>query len=125
EDCVDSELALGRHTELVGELAGLVAAEPLRERLRGQQMLALYRSGRHAEALQSFRDFQLLLGAEHGIGPGQGLQQLERLFPQEGPGLGLPPPPAPPASGTAAEGPAWAAPSPAVRGRFRPWLVVA
>ena len=125
EDCVDSELALGRHTELVGELAGLVAAEPLRERLRGQQMMALYRSGRHAEALQSFRDFQLLLGAEHGIGPGQALQQLERLILQQDPKLDWHPPPAPPASATEAEGPARTAPPPAVRGRFRPWLVVA
>src|SRR4029453_6874505 len=122
EDCIDSELALGRHTELVGELAGLVAAEPLRERLRGQQMMALYRSGRHAEA---FRAFQLLLGAEHGIGPGQALQQLERLILQQDPELDWHPPPAHPASATAAEGPAQPAPHPAVRGRFPPWLVVA
>ena len=56
EDRIEADLQLGRHAELVGELRGLVRAEPLRERLRAQLMLALYRSGRQAEALQAYQD---------------------------------------------------------------------
>ena len=55
EERTDADLALGRHAELIGELESLVAAYPLRERLRGQLMLALYRSGRQVEALDAFR----------------------------------------------------------------------
>ena len=53
EECIDAELALGLHAELVAELDALVRRHPLRERLRGQLMLALYRCGRHAEALEA------------------------------------------------------------------------
>ena len=56
EDLADAELALGRHSEVVGDLERLVAEAPLRERLRGQLMLALYRSGRQAEALEVYRE---------------------------------------------------------------------
>jgi DNA-binding SARP family transcriptional activator len=52
----EAELALGRHAELIGELKALVAANPLRERLRGQLMLALYRAGRQGEALRVFQE---------------------------------------------------------------------
>ena len=56
EDRVDADLALGRHAAVAGELEALVADQPLRERLRGQLMLALYRSGRQAEALETYRE---------------------------------------------------------------------
>ncbi|MFD2765568.1 AfsR/SARP family transcriptional regulator [Micromonospora eburnea] len=73
-----AELALesGRHRELVGELVELVAEFPVRERLRHQLMLALYRSGRQAEALVAYREFADLLREEHGIEPGEVLQDL-------------------------------------------------
>ena len=55
EDRIEAELALGRHADLVGELRALVGSNPLRERLRGQLILALYRSGRQADALAEYR----------------------------------------------------------------------
>ena len=58
EERVEADLALGEHAPVAGELEALVAEHPLRERLRGQQMLALYRLGRHAEALATYRDFR-------------------------------------------------------------------
>jgi DNA-binding SARP family transcriptional activator/pimeloyl-ACP methyl ester carboxylesterase/tetratricopeptide (TPR) repeat protein len=77
EDRVDAELALGRHHELVPELEPLVAEHVFRERLRGQLMLALYRCGRQADALQVFRSGRGALVEELGIDPGPALQQLE------------------------------------------------
>jgi len=77
EDRIEADLALGRHDELVGELEGLVAAEPLRERVRGQLMLALYRSGRQADALDSYREARHALVDELGIEPGPALRELE------------------------------------------------
>src|SRR5206468_2280847 len=61
EDLVDAELELGRADDLVVELEGLVAEHPFRERLRGQLMLALYRAGRQAEALDAYRDARTAL----------------------------------------------------------------
>ncbi len=87
EDRVDALLRLGRHGELVGQLDSLVAAHPLRERLRGQWMLALYRSGRQAEALQAYRDGRRLLGSELGLEPGPELQRLERAILAQDPAL--------------------------------------
>ncbi|MFL6035175.1 MAG: BTAD domain-containing putative transcriptional regulator [Gaiellaceae bacterium] len=77
EERLDADLARGRHTELVGELEALVDAHPHRERLRGQLMLALYRSGRQAEALAAYRDARLALH-ELGIEPSEQLRRLER-----------------------------------------------
>ena len=95
EDRVDALLRLGRHGELVGQLDSLVAAHPLRERLRGQWMLALYRSGRQAEALQAYRDGRRLLGSELGLEPGPELQRLERAILAQDPALEAPAPVAP------------------------------
>ena len=72
EDRVEADLALGRARELVGELRDLVARHPLRERLRGQLMLALYRSGRQAEALEAYQEFRRTLSEELGLEPGSG-----------------------------------------------------
>lgn len=89
EDCLELELELGRHHQLAGELAGLVRAFPLRERLRGQQMLALYRCGRAAEALEVYRDTRHTLVDELGIEPGDRLRQLERAILTADPALDL------------------------------------
>ncbi|SDM14599.1 AfsR/SARP family transcriptional regulator [Nonomuraea jiangxiensis] len=77
ETCFDIELGLGRHHELIGELTDLVERSPLRERLRGQLMLALHRSGRQAEALEVYRVGREHLVAELGLEPGEELRQLE------------------------------------------------
>lgn len=74
----EAELALGRHAQLVGELKALVAAHPLRERLRGQLMLALYRSGRQGEALRAFQEGRGVLVEELGVDPGPELQELHQ-----------------------------------------------
>ncbi len=74
---IDADLALGRHSELVGELEGLVVAHPWRERVTGQLMLALYRSGRQADALAAYRSTRGRMVDELGIEPGQQLRALE------------------------------------------------
>ncbi|WP_251049588.1 BTAD domain-containing putative transcriptional regulator [Streptomyces sp. ISL-86] len=74
---IDLELDLGRHHQLVGEIQLLVRVHPLRERLRGQLMLALYRSGRQAEALESYRVGRELMIEELGLEPGGELRRLE------------------------------------------------
>ena len=76
----EAMLQLGRHGAVVAELETRVAEHPLRERLRGQLMLALYRSGRQAEALQVYRDGRRLLADELGLEPGVELQRLERAI---------------------------------------------
>lgn len=80
EQRIDADLALGSHAELVGELEQLVAEHPLQERLRGQLMLALYRSGRQAEALDVYRATRDRLVEELGIEPTPALHQLERAI---------------------------------------------
>ena len=84
---LETELALGRSAELVAELEALVAEYPLRERLRGQLMLALYRSGRQADALAAYRSARETLVAELGIEPGSALRQLERAILDQAPEL--------------------------------------
>jgi YVTN family beta-propeller protein len=79
-DRIDCDLALGLHEQVLGELASLVAAHPLRERLHGQLMLTLYRSGRQAEALDAYRCAREKLVGELGIEPSPALQRLERAI---------------------------------------------
>ena len=99
EDRIDADLALGRHTDLVPELEGLIAREPLRERLRAQHMLALYRSGRQADALAAYRAADRALRGELGIQPSAELRELERRILAQDPelvsGIGPPAPRAP------------------------------
>ena len=77
---IDADLALGRHADLVAELEGLVGQHPLRERLRGQRMLALYRCGRQAEALEAFHQGRRLLVEEIGVEPGPSLRGLHEAI---------------------------------------------
>jgi DNA-binding SARP family transcriptional activator len=77
---IDAELALGFHAELVSELEELVAVHPLRERLRGQLMLALYRDGRQVEAVDVYKRTREQLVAELGIEPGPALQKLQQAI---------------------------------------------
>jgi DNA-binding SARP family transcriptional activator/tetratricopeptide (TPR) repeat protein len=96
EERFEAGLALGRHVELVGELDALVAAQPLRERPRRQLMLALYRCGRAAEALQVYQSTRRAFVEELGIEPSAALQQLERAILNQDPSLDAPAKPAPP-----------------------------
>jgi DNA-binding SARP family transcriptional activator/ABC-type branched-subunit amino acid transport system substrate-binding protein len=77
---IDADLACGRHAELVGELTSLVRAHPLRERLRVQLMLALYRSGRQSDALEAYSDARQTLVADLGLEPGPELQALQQAI---------------------------------------------
>jgi predicted ATPase/DNA-binding SARP family transcriptional activator len=77
EDRFEADLACGRHSELVAELEAAVAAEPLRERLRRQLMIALYRSGRQADGLRQFQEARRVLGEELGLEPSPELRRLE------------------------------------------------
>ncbi|HEX6699176.1 MAG TPA: BTAD domain-containing putative transcriptional regulator [Gaiellaceae bacterium] len=93
EDLVVVELGLGRHAELVPELETLIVEHPYRESLRGHLMLALYRSGRQADALNAFRDAREILVEELGIDPSRELQRLEQAILQHDPALDLVPRP--------------------------------
>jgi DNA-binding SARP family transcriptional activator len=90
EDRIKLELDLGRHHELIGELTELTGEYPLRERLRGQLMLALYRCGRTPEALQVYRQARRVMIDELGIEPGERLQRLEHAILTADPGLDPP-----------------------------------
>jgi DNA-binding SARP family transcriptional activator len=87
EDRIDADLGLGRHAQLVAELETLVAEHPLRERLRGQLMLALYRCGRQADALEEYRRTRETLVDELGIEPSEELQELQRAILRHDPEL--------------------------------------
>lgn len=89
EQRIAAELALGSHSQLIGELEELVAEHPLRERFRGQLMLALYRSGRQAEALSVYRETREELVEEFGIEPTPALRELERAILTQDPSLDL------------------------------------
>jgi DNA-binding SARP family transcriptional activator/tetratricopeptide (TPR) repeat protein len=105
---VDADLSLGRHAALVGEVEGLVAAYPLHERFREQLMLALYRSGRQAEALAAYQDAHRVLAEELGLVPGPGLRSMEAAILHQDPAVDYVPP-----------GPETA---PAARGRRLPFV---
>src|SRR4051794_10548609 len=93
EQAIDADLAEGRDSELVAELEALVAEHHLSERLRGQLMLALYRSGRQAEALDQYRDARGVLVEEAGIEPGPDLQRLHAAMLSQDASLDAPPRP--------------------------------
>jgi DNA-binding SARP family transcriptional activator len=90
EDRIDADLALGAHGQLVGELEALVARHPLRERLRAQLMLALYRARRQADALAAYREARRALVDELGIEPGRQLHELEQSILRQDTALDLP-----------------------------------
>ena len=90
EQRVDADLALGRHAQVVGELEALVREHPLRERIRGQLMLALYRCGRQAEALETYRDGRRQMSDELGLEPGPELRELEAKILAHSPELAAP-----------------------------------
>ncbi|MDP1807556.1 MAG: BTAD domain-containing putative transcriptional regulator, partial [Acidimicrobiales bacterium] len=100
EDRIEADLALGAHTSVVGELEALVQEHPLRERLVGLLMVALYRSGRQAEALRAYAAARTFLGEEMGIDPGPDLRRLESCILAQEPKLDWTPPAAeaPPAA---------------------------
>ena len=90
EERIEAELAVGRHAALCAELDVLVEEHPLRERLRGQLMLALYRSDRQADALEVYRAGRSLLVDELGLEPGPRLRELERAILEQDAALELP-----------------------------------
>jgi DNA-binding SARP family transcriptional activator/ABC-type oligopeptide transport system substrate-binding subunit len=90
---VDCDLRLGRHADLVGELEALVGEHPLRESLRCQLMLALYRSGRQADALEVYIDARRALRDQLGLEPGPELRRLEQSILRQDDGLLRDPPP--------------------------------
>ncbi len=89
EDRIDADLALGRHGQVVAELEQLVAEQPLRERLRGQLMLALYRAGRQADALAVYQRARKTFVDELGIEPSASLRKLERAILEQDPSLNV------------------------------------
>jgi DNA-binding SARP family transcriptional activator len=95
EECLAHELALGRGHQLVDELFALVESQPLRERPRGQLMLALYRSGRRSEALETYRQARQVLIHELGIEPGPQLTELHQAILIDDPHLNTAPGPRP------------------------------
>ena len=91
ELAIDAELAAGRHDEVTAQLEELIAEEPLRERLHAQRMLALYRAGRQADALEAYREARATLIEQIGIEPGPELQSLQAAVLAQDPSLDAPP----------------------------------
>jgi DNA-binding SARP family transcriptional activator len=87
EERIEADLALGRHRDVIGELEALVAEQPLRERLRGQLMLALYRAGRQGESLTVYQDGRRTLVEQLGIEPSRPLQELEQAILRQDPAI--------------------------------------
>lgn len=110
DERLEAELACGRHAEVIGELEAQCRAHPLREHLWRLRMIALYRSGRHAEALRVFQELRSTLADELGIVPSPELCRLEQAVLMHDPSLEWEPPPAPTAATTTAS-PAPAAPA--------------
>jgi DNA-binding SARP family transcriptional activator len=90
EERIDADLEAGRHAELVGEIESLVGSYPTRERLRAHLMLALYRAGRQADALNVYQDARRILVEQLGIEPGPDLQQLHGEILRQEAGLRAP-----------------------------------
>ncbi len=90
EDRIDADLALGRHSNVIGELEALIAEHPLRERLRGQLMLALYRSGRQADALDAYQALRKTMDEQLGIEPSHALKALHQQILNQDLGLNQP-----------------------------------
>ena len=112
EERAGALLALGRHQDAIPELDSLVTRYPLREHLRAQQMLALYRAGRQADALAAFQAARQTLAAELGVDPGPELRSLEEAVLRHDPGLRAEPSRPPEAASTAGgRGPPEAGPS--------------
>ncbi|MFC4533653.1 AfsR/SARP family transcriptional regulator [Sphaerisporangium dianthi] len=103
EDLAAADMESARHVEAAAELAEVIAEQPLRERPRELLMLALYRSGRQADALAVFEDVRRLLADELGLDPGPDLREMQRRILASDPALLAPDPPAPTA--VAAHGP--------------------
>jgi DNA-binding SARP family transcriptional activator/tetratricopeptide (TPR) repeat protein len=109
EERADVLLALGRHEEVVPDLTAMVADHPLRERMRGLLMVALYRCGRHAEALRVFAEGRRVLAEELGIDPGGDLSRIHQQVLTMDPALSIP-------NGLAIRGTSGSAPSDEMRG---------
>ena len=92
EDRIEADLMLDRHDQLTGELDGLVRQHPLRERMWGQLIIALYRCGRQGDALRAYQRARSVLADELGVDPGPALRQLERAVLNQDPNLGPSPP---------------------------------
>jgi DNA-binding SARP family transcriptional activator len=84
---IDADLEAGRNAELVGEIEALIAANPLREHLRWQLILALYRAGRQAEALEVYRETRRVLTEELGLEPSPELRELEKAILRQDPAI--------------------------------------